>query len=90
MGSVVNDSKRAWIQVLGKGEQPADLLAVYDEFKVPHDEADNILSIHSLSPDSLRGHMQLYRTVMWGRSPLSRVEREMIAVTVSTLNECHY
>ena len=90
MGSDVNDSKRAWIQVLGRGEETAELLEAYDEFTVPHDNVDNILSIHSLAPASLRGHMQLYRTVMFGKSPLSRAEREMIAVTVSTLNECHY
>lgn len=90
MGSAVNNSKRAWIQVLGQGEETSELLAVYDEFNVAHDEIDNILSIHSLSPASLRAHMQLYRNVMFGKSPLSRAEREMIAVTVSTLNGCHY
>jgi alkylhydroperoxidase family enzyme len=90
MGTDLNDAKRAWIQVLGQGEETAELLAVYDEFKIAHDWVDNILSIHSLSPDSLRGHMQLYRTVMFGKSPLSRLERETIAVTVSTINECHY
>jgi len=86
----LNESQRPWIQVLGPGDETPDLLDVYDEFKVPHDEVDNILSIHSLSSASLRGHMQLYRALMFGKSPLTRAEREMLAVTVSTLNECHY
>lgn len=86
----MGDSKRAWIRVTGPGEESAELLEVYEQFHVPPDAVDNILSIHSLSPASLRGHMDLYRTLMFGPSPLSRAERETLAVTVSTLNECHY
>ena len=52
--------------------------------------ADNILAIHSLNPPSLLGHYTLYRTLMYDRSPLSRIERESIAVAVSVRNECHY
>lgn len=51
---------------------------------------DNILKIHGLNPASLAGHFDLYRTLMRGRSPLSRAQREMIAVTVSAVNQCHY
>jgi AhpD family alkylhydroperoxidase len=32
----------------------------------------------------------LYRTVMFGPSELTRVEREAIAVKVSAVNGCHY
>jgi alkylhydroperoxidase family enzyme len=38
----------------------------------------------------LRDHHALYRTLMFGPSPLSRSEREAIAVEVSRTNECHY
>lgn len=86
----MDEQKQAWIEVSSEGEESPELIAVYEEFKVPLDAVDNILSIHSLSAASLRGHMQLYRTVMFGKSPLARAEREMLAVTVSTLNECHY
>jgi hypothetical protein len=34
--------------------------------------------------------MALYRTVMFGDSPLGRAEREAIAVAVSAANDCHY
>jgi alkylhydroperoxidase family enzyme len=34
--------------------------------------------------------MLLYVTVMRGESDLSRAQREMIAVVVSTANQCHY
>ena len=51
---------------------------------------DNILRIHSLNPPSMAHHVQLYAHLMRGRSPLTRAQREMIAVTVSGVNECFY
>ena len=54
------------------------------------DDLDNILASHSLNPDSLRAHVALYRTIMFGPSPLTRPEREAIAVAVSAANNCHY
>jgi alkylhydroperoxidase family enzyme len=51
---------------------------------------DNIIRIHSLNPPSMAHHVQLYAHLMRGRSPLTRVQREMIAVTVSAENRCFY
>ena len=51
---------------------------------------DNILRIHGLNPPSYRHHKQLYQHLMRGPGPLSRVQREMIAVTVSAENDCFY
>jgi alkylhydroperoxidase family enzyme len=51
---------------------------------------DHILASHSLNPEALTAHMALYRTIMFGESPLSRPEREAIAVAVSAANDCHY
>lgn len=50
----------------------------------------NIIASHSLNPEAMRAHVRLYRTIMFGESPLSRAEREAIAVTVSAANDCHY
>ena len=50
----------------------------------------NILASHSLNPAAVEAHLGLYRTIMFGESPLSRVEREAIAVAVSAANDCHY
>lgn len=51
---------------------------------------DNVLACHSLNPEALQAHLLLYRTIMFGESPLSRSEREAIAVAVSAANDCHY
>lgn len=51
---------------------------------------DNVLACHSLNPEALQAHLLLYRTIMFGNSPLTRSEREAIAVAVSAANDCHY
>jgi alkylhydroperoxidase family enzyme len=48
------------------------------------------MAIHSLHPQSMRDHQQLYRTLMYGAGGLTRPEREMIGVVVSAVNRCHY
>ncbi len=53
-------------------------------------DGDNILRIHGVHPEALSLHYALYRELMYGASPLSRVQREMIAVTVSRVNRCRY
>ena len=35
-------------------------------------------------------HRSLYKTLMYGRSPLRRAQREMIALVVSAANHCKY
>jgi alkylhydroperoxidase family enzyme len=53
-------------------------------------ELANILASHSLNAEALAAHVRLYRTIMFGDSPLTRTEREAIAVAVSAANDCHY
>ena len=57
------------------------------------DEQDNlahVLRSHSANKPVLRAHLGLYRAIMFGESPLSRAEREAVAVAVSATNNCHY
>ena len=65
-----------------------------DDETIPADDRvpdqDNILRIHGVHSRTMRLHYDLYRDLMYRRGPLSRVQREMIAVVVSTINECHY
>ena len=50
----------------------------------------HIVHIMSLNPATLRDSIKLYRQLMMGASPLSRIQREMLAVVVSIENGCHY
>ena len=80
----------AWIRMIAEDEAQGRLREQYEKLRGPWGGVDNILKIHSLNPDSLDGHFQLYRVIMRGPSELSKVRREMIAVTVSALNHCVY
>ncbi len=51
---------------------------------------DNILQIHGVHSKMIRLHYDLYRELMYSRGPLTRIQREMIAVVVSSHNACHY
>jgi len=50
----------------------------------------NIVSIQSQLPEVMRDSMRIYRSIMYGPSPLSRAQREMMAVVTSQANDCHY
>ncbi len=80
----------AWIKVIREDEATGELKTMYQKLIEPWGGVDNILKIHSLNPPSLSGHFEFYNTLMRGRSDLTRVQREMIAVVVSALNRCQY
>ena len=50
----------------------------------------NVLKAFSNFPRQFEGFTKLYNSVMLGDSGLTKLEREMIAVTVSSENQCFY
>ena len=50
----------------------------------------NIVRSMSPNPEVLRASMGMYTAIMFGPSPLSRQERELLATVVSAENECYY
>lgn len=50
----------------------------------------NILAVHGVEPEIGIAHLRLYMPLMFGPSGVSRLEREAIAVAVSSANKCHY
>ena len=53
-------------------------------------DSDHILRIHGVHSEIMGHHHTIYKELMYGKGPLTRMQREMIAVTVSAINECHY
>jgi alkylhydroperoxidase family enzyme len=53
-------------------------------------DQDNILRIHGVHSRTMRLHYDLYKQLMYSKGPLTRVQREMIAVVVSAENRCRY
>jgi uncharacterized peroxidase-related enzyme len=50
----------------------------------------NVLRAYAFNQDKLRNFMNFYNELMLGDSGLSKLEREMIAVAVSSVNQCFY
>lgn len=71
---------------------PMAFIPYHDDVPEPDrvPDRDNILRIHGIHSAVIRRHYALYAELMRGPGPVTRVQREMIAVAVSAANECHY
>ena len=78
------------IKIIEYEDAEGELKDIYDEVIQKRGKLAEIHKIHSLNPQSMLDHIQLYLTVMFKKSPLSRAQREMIAVVVSEANKCEY
>ncbi len=67
-----------------------DLKVIYDAATQRAGRVFNILRIQSVNPAVLESSMRLYQAIMIGPSPLTRVEREAMAVVTSRVNDCFY
>ena len=80
----------AWIRIIDEAGAEGRLKEVYERLKAGRGKVSNIMAVHSLLPEAMDSHLDLYIAIMFGESVLSRAEREMIAVVVSASNNCHY
>lgn len=81
----------AWITTIREDEWDGDLAELYDQVAdSQRDRVDNIMQIHSLNPAGMAAHDALYRSTMTSTASLRKVDRELIALVVSKLNQCEY
>ncbi len=80
----------SWIPILPPDEADAALTDAYAAVAGSRGAVANILGIHSVHPEAMLAHLRLYQELMFGRSPVTRTERETVAVAVSHANECFY
>lgn len=80
----------AWIKTVEESDAGDELKKTYVQQRTQAGDLANILKIHSLAPDVRAAHLTLYHAAMHAPGELSRVHREMIAVAVSTANNCDY
>ncbi len=79
-----------WINTIDEGDAQGELKEAYMRVRTSRGRVANIFKVHSLNPDSLKAHLDLYMGIMYGNGGLSRQHREMIAVAVSATNHCPY
>lgn len=80
----------AWIRTINEDDATGYLKTLYKKYGDPFEGVESIWKIHSLNPESLRFHYDLYKHLMTGKSGLSRMQREMIAIVVASVNNCQY
>lgn len=78
------------IKVIPYEEATGKLKDIYEDLVEKRGNLAAVHTIQSLNPDSIIAHMELYMTIMFSQSPLTRAQREMIAVVVSSANGCDY
>lgn len=67
-----------------------DIKALFAKFVEKISFVPNVFRSYTLRPSRLEHFRQYNNELMLGDSGLTRLEREMIAVVVSSVNHCHY
>lgn len=80
----------AWIELTTHDDASEPLRREYDAAIKRAGRIWNIVAIMSPNPLILKAAMGLYGAVMYGPSPLSRGQREMLAVVVARTVGCRY
>lgn len=68
----------------------SDLKVIWQKCVEKQGFVPNVFSTYSLKPQRLRNFMAMYNEIMLSPSGLSKLEREMVAVVVSSVNRCYY
>ncbi len=61
-----------FIKVIDETEAQGKLKEVYEDIISSRRKLSNIMKIHSLNPDAMIKHMELYKSIMFGKSSIPR------------------
>jgi uncharacterized peroxidase-related enzyme len=84
------DRSIAWLRVPPEEDATSGVKALNDKAIEKLGFVPNVLRVYALRPQHLELWNAFYDDLMRGESTLTRPQREMIAVVVSTVNRCHY
>jgi uncharacterized peroxidase-related enzyme len=81
----------AWIKMIADEDADPALLEVLKLARTPHGTVDNVMRVHSLRPNTMRGHVVLYRAALHDEAnTLPTWLQETLSSYVSILNNCDY
>lgn len=81
----------AWIKMISDEDASDELLDVLKLARTPHGTVDNVMRVHSLRPNTMRGHVVLYRAALHDdANTIPMWFQETISSYVSILNRCPY
>jgi alkylhydroperoxidase family enzyme len=79
-----------FIRVIPHEQADDPLKEQYDDALKRAGRIWNIVGIMSQNPAIMKASIDIYLAIMYGPSPLSRSQREMLAVVTSAANKCVY
>ena len=81
----------AWIHMVPDDQADEDLKDALSGARTPHGTVDNVLRVHSLRPNTMRGHMKIYKAALHDdANTIPMWLQETVASYVSVLNDCAY
>ncbi len=81
----------AWIRMIDDDGAGGRLKELLDKARTPHGTVDTVMRVHSLRPETMNGHVTLYRSVLHSKdNVLPFWFLEVIASYTSILNDCTY
>jgi uncharacterized peroxidase-related enzyme len=78
------------LELAPAGELSEATKAYFDKCREKLGLVPNVLLSYTFDEKKLRAFTDMYNDLMLGESGLSKLEREMIAVAVSSVNHCYY
>jgi uncharacterized peroxidase-related enzyme len=81
----------SWIKVIPFDEATGKLKQIYNKIKGTKNQIDNVMSIHSLRPHTLTGHMSLYKNALHhSDNTFPNWFLEFLGIYTSFINRCDY
>ena len=81
----------AWINMISDEDADEDLKEALSLARTPHGTVDNVMRVHSLRPNTMRGHLSIYRAALHDETnKIPTWFQETISSYVSILNKCEY
>jgi len=81
----------AWINMISDEDASKELKEVLDLARTPHGTVDNVMRVHSLRPNTMKGHVTLYRAALHDdANTIPMWFQETVSSYVSILNDCAY
>ena len=79
-----------WIRTVPAEEAEGELKEVFTQVKIEQGRMFTPYEVMTLNGSALKALTEINRAVRFGRSDLTRVQRELIAAYVSALNDCTF
>ena len=79
-----------YIRQVPVSEATGLLRRLFDEALARAGRVWRIVHVMSVNPRAMDASMKFYGALMFGSSPLTRVQRELLATVASRANDCFY